>query len=86
MNANQILTRLALSALLLPTQTSTTFAQSTAFTYQGRVRSGGSYFTGPGQFQFALVNSTNNIAGVIVGECPVRFSGFHLMGSGADTR
>ena len=34
-------------------------AQSTTFTYQGRVTSGGSAFSGAGQFKFALVTSTN---------------------------
>lgn len=39
----------------------TTFspAQNTAFTYQGRVTSGGAPFSGVGQFKFALVTSTN---------------------------
>jgi len=34
-------------------------AQNTVFTYQGQVQSGGTNFTGMGQFQFALVTSTN---------------------------
>lgn len=34
-------------------------AQGVLFTYQGRVRSGGSDFNGVGQFKFALVTSTN---------------------------
>jgi hypothetical protein len=34
-------------------------AQSTEFTYQGRVLDNGANFTGLGQFQFALVTSTN---------------------------
>jgi len=34
-------------------------AQNTVFTYQGQVQSGGANFTGMGQFQFALVTSTN---------------------------
>jgi len=34
-------------------------AQNTVFTYQGQVQSGGANFTGSGQFQFALVTSTN---------------------------
>ncbi len=34
-------------------------AQSTAFTYQGRVQANGADFTGAGQFKFALVISTN---------------------------
>src|ERR1035437_9826184 len=36
-----------------------THAQGTAFTYQGRVLDNGTNFTGTGQFQFALVTSTN---------------------------
>jgi hypothetical protein len=38
---------------------STVLAQSTAFTYQGRVTDNGTNFNGTGQFQFALVTSTN---------------------------
>src|SRR5580704_7273748 len=34
-------------------------AQSTMFTYQGRVTDNGTNFTGTGQFKFALVTSTN---------------------------
>ena len=34
-------------------------AQSTVFTYQGRVTDNGTNFTGTGQFKFALVTSTN---------------------------
>lgn len=34
-------------------------AQNTIFTYQGRVTDNGTNFTGPGQFKFALVTSTN---------------------------
>jgi hypothetical protein len=34
-------------------------AQSTVFTYQGRVTDNGTNFNGSGQFQFALVTSTN---------------------------
>ena len=36
-----------------------TFAQGTAFTYQGRVLDNGTNFNGAGQFKFALVTSTN---------------------------
>jgi hypothetical protein len=36
------------------------FGQDTAFTYQGRVTDNGTNFTGVGQFEFALVTSTNN--------------------------
>lgn len=48
--------------LLLATlnlQPSAVFAQVTAFTYQGRVTDNGTNFTGIGQFEFALVTSTN---------------------------
>ncbi len=38
---------------------STVFAQSTTFTYQGRVTDNGTNFNGPGSFKFALVTSTN---------------------------
>jgi hypothetical protein len=37
-------------------------AQNTVVTYQGRVQSGGSDFTGAGQFKFALVTVTNTAA------------------------
>ena len=37
-------------------------AQNITFTYQGRVTSGGSAFTGAGQFKFALVTSTETSA------------------------
>src|SRR5665213_2667437 len=40
-------------------QLSTVHAQSTVFTYQGRVTDNGTNFNGSGQFQFALVTSTN---------------------------
>lgn len=40
-------------------QLSTCFAQSTVFTYQGRVTDNGTNFNGSGQFKFALVTSTN---------------------------
>src|SRR6478609_3213627 len=36
-----------------------TAGQVTSFTYQGRVLDNGTNFTGAGQFQFALVTSTN---------------------------
>ena len=35
-------------------------AQSTSITYQGRVQSGGTNFTGEGQFKFALLTGTNS--------------------------
>ena len=37
-------------------------AQNTLVTYQGRVTSGGTNFSGAGQFKFALVTSTNTAA------------------------
>jgi trimeric autotransporter adhesin len=40
-------------------QLSTAFAQGTAFTYQGRVTDNGTNFNGIGQFEFALVTSSN---------------------------
>jgi hypothetical protein len=46
---------LVLSFLLPPSA----FAQSSVVTYQGRVTSNGTNFTGAGQFEFALVTSTN---------------------------
>lgn len=52
-----VLALLALSTL--NSQLSTAFAQGTAFTYQGRVQDNGTNFTGAGQFEFALVTSTN---------------------------
>lgn len=39
--------------------TATLIAQSTVFTYQGRVTVNGTDFTGAGQFKFALVTSSN---------------------------
>jgi hypothetical protein len=38
------------------------FAQGTMFTYQGRVLDNGTNFTGGGQFEFALVTSSNTSA------------------------
>ena len=40
-------------------QLATGSAQTTVFTYQGRVLDSGTNFNGTGQFQFALVTSTN---------------------------
>ena len=48
---------LALSTLSL--QPSTALAQSTVFTYQGRVLDNGTNFNGLGEFKFAIVTSTN---------------------------
>src|SRR5580692_2966317 len=58
---NQIKHTLVALAMLsgLNSQISTVFAQNTTFTYQGRVLDNGTNFTGTGQFQFALVTSTN---------------------------
>jgi hypothetical protein len=50
---------IALILVILNSQLSTLFAQSTVVTYQGRVTSHGTNFTGAGQFKFALVTSTN---------------------------
>jgi trimeric autotransporter adhesin len=56
----KIIGGLALFAVLtLVSQSSTAFAQNTAFTYQGRVTDNGTNFVGAGQFKFALVTSTN---------------------------
>ena len=49
-----------LLALLLCAATAR--AQNTVVTYQGRVSSSGTNFTGAGQFKFALVTSTNTSA------------------------
>ena len=63
-------------------------AQNTVFTYQGKVTDAGTNFTGSGQFQFALVTSTNfnnpatataNLGGVLpsyfITSCTVNSSG-----------
>jgi trimeric autotransporter adhesin len=50
---------LLLVTLTFPIFTHGLFAQGTAFTYQGLVTDNGTNFTGAGQFQFALVTSTN---------------------------
>ncbi|MEK7780610.1 MAG: hypothetical protein AAB370_03820, partial [Verrucomicrobiota bacterium] len=54
------LKRIALLTVLICSTTA--FAQNTVVTYQGRVRSNGTNFTGAGQFKFALVTSTNTSA------------------------
>lgn len=54
--------RIILALLTLPilsTQLSIVLAQNTVFTYQGRVTDNSTNFNGIGQFQFALVTSTN---------------------------
>jgi hypothetical protein len=51
---------LALAALTsLTLQPLPSLAQATAFTYQGRLLDNGTNFTGTGQFEFAVVTSTN---------------------------
>jgi len=68
-------------ALGIPTSAE---AQSTAFTYQGRVMDNGTNFSGTGQFKFALVTTTNanrtatasaNISGAFVTTYTVSFGG-----------
>ena len=58
---------LVLTTLHLPFITA--HAQSTSFTYQGRVTDNGSNFTGMGQFKFALVTpiNTSQQAGAVLG-------------------
>src|SRR5215469_9706157 len=60
-NRNRICTLSTVLTLLLTVhlQPTTASAQGTAFTYQGRVTDTGTNFNGTGQFQFALVTSTN---------------------------
>jgi trimeric autotransporter adhesin len=50
---------LVLTGLLTFFNAGPLMAQSTSFTYQGRVTDNGTNFTGTGQFKFALVTSTN---------------------------
>ena len=81
-----------LAALLLLTTVnhllSTALAQNTVFTYQGQVLANGSAFTGAGEFQFALVTSTNynhqatataNVGGVypnyFISSCSLNYGG-----------
>src|SRR2546426_5610891 len=59
MKTNLNLLALLLVLSTLDSQLSTLYAQSTAFTYQGRVTDNGTNFSGTGQFKFALVTSTN---------------------------
>ena len=58
MNLRFNLRPFALAAILLSTLH--THAQSSVVTYQGRVTSHGTNFSGNGQFKFALVTSSNN--------------------------
>ncbi len=70
----QIIQRTALLLLFLTlnSQLSPTFAQSTAFTYQGRFNTNGTPFTGAAEFQFTVWDAlsggsavaTNNPASV----------------------
>ena len=53
------LRRLLSAGALALSLTATALAQSTVFTYQGRVLDNGTNFNGPGQFKFSLVTSTN---------------------------
>jgi hypothetical protein len=55
-------TFLVLSALFFMSGIMLAFAQNTVVTYQGRVTSHGTNFTGNGQFKFALVTVTNTAA------------------------
>lgn len=74
--------------LFLSTRIISATAQSTVFTYQGHITDNGTNFSGTGQFQFALVTSTNfnhqaiataNLGGVspnyFVSSCTVNSSG-----------
>jgi Chaperone of endosialidase len=62
---------LALLAFNLIYFDSNTLAQSTTFTYQGRITDNGVLFSGTGQFQFALVTSTNATAATAAASPPV---------------
>lgn len=63
-------------------------AQNTVFTYQGRITDKGTNFTGAGQFEFALVTSTNisspaTATAVMGGTSPNEFViGFNLVSGG----
>ena len=80
---------LALLALLtFNLQPSTCSAQSTSFTYQGRVTDNGTNFTGAGQFKFALVISSNAnqtaTAAVGVGQPSGGYiTGYQVIGGGS---
>jgi len=66
----KIFQRAALVLLLLAAlncRFTAAFAQSTAFTYQGRVTDSGTNFTGTGQFEFALQVVTNTSSQAVVG-------------------
>jgi hypothetical protein len=80
---------LALLAILtFNLQPSTCFAQSTSFTYQGRMMDNGTNFTGAGQFKFALVISSNAnqtaTAAVGVGQPSGGYiTGYQVIGGGS---
>jgi hypothetical protein len=57
--ASSFVIAIALSSILHQLSTPTAHAQPVTVTYQGRVQSHGTNFTGAGQFKFALVASTN---------------------------
>jgi len=60
MKTNAITSWLALATLTsLTLQPLPSLGQATAFTYQGRLLDNGTNFTGTGQFEFAVVTSTN---------------------------
>src|SRR6516164_5486742 len=62
---NPLARRVLLALLTLNTQLSTAFAQGTAFTYQGKLDSGGAPATGVYDFRFRLASDplANNYAG-----------------------
>ncbi len=66
----KVSTALALLAFSLTHINSNALAQSTTFTYQGRVTDNGTSFNGTGQFQFALVTSTNASAATAAASPP----------------
>ena len=65
---------LALLAFNLFHINSSALAQSTTFTYQGRITDNGTSFSGTGQFQFALVTSTNASAATAAAGPPMNGS------------
>ncbi|HUA65817.1 MAG TPA: tail fiber domain-containing protein [Alphaproteobacteria bacterium] len=65
---------LALLAFNLIHLHSNALAQSTSFTYQGRITDNGALFSGTGQFQFALVTSTNTSTATAAASRPVNGS------------
>ncbi|MGP8202034.1 MAG: tail fiber domain-containing protein [Limisphaerales bacterium] len=76
--ANRIKLILFSTATILALGVSTVRAQSTVFTYQGRVLDSGTNFNGAGQFKFALVTSSNannqaTVTAVMGGSSPYEF-------------